>query len=189
MGKPEREPGGLPALEPVLGYLNFSAGAADPQFLAHLNGLFEFAAIQGSSRPLWQAVHDLLARRLRELAESSPTFRDSAQAAAVLDLVFAKMLPAYRQFHRDLLFHQTESTLFRPFFVGRVCEAVLSQGGPWDEPERIVPAAIRQLNDFSAIVRSRRSKRSGWSPTPTSSSGRFRSISAVPGSASGRNAR
>jgi hypothetical protein len=148
MGKPEREPGGLPALEPVLGYLNFSAGTADPQFLAHLNGLFEFAAIQGSSRPLWQAVHDLLARRLGELAESSPTFRDSAQAAAVLDLVFARALPAYRQFHRDLLFHQTDATLFRPFFIGRVCEAVLSQGGPWDEPERIVPAAIRQLNDF-----------------------------------------
>ena len=56
------------------------------------------------------------------------------QAEAVLRLVFDGVLPAYREFHRDLLFHQTDETLFQPLFIGRACEAVLQQGGPWNEP-------------------------------------------------------
>ena len=39
MGIPERATGGSPALEQVLGYLNFSSGAPDPQFLANLEKL------------------------------------------------------------------------------------------------------------------------------------------------------
>ena len=46
------------------------------------------------------------------------------------------------------MFHQTEESLFQPLFIGRVCEAVLQQGGPWDEAERIVRGAIGQLNDY-----------------------------------------
>ena len=38
--------------------------------------------------------------------------------------------------------------LFQPFFIGRACEAVLQQGGPWDESDRIVQGAIAQLNDY-----------------------------------------
>ena len=56
--------------------------------------------------------------------------------------------PAYREFHRDLLFHQTDETLFQPFFIGRVCEAVLQQGGPWDEPDGSSRRALHQLNDY-----------------------------------------
>ncbi len=32
--------------------------------------------------------------------------------------------------------------------MGRVCEAILSQGGPWDEDERIAAGAITMLNDY-----------------------------------------
>src|SRR5690606_7738264 len=80
--------------------------------------------------------------------DSAPAFRDAEQASAVLDLVFRHTLPGYRQFHRDLLFHQTEQSLMRPFFIGRVCEAVLRQGPPWNETDRIVAGAINHLNDF-----------------------------------------
>jgi len=52
------------------------------------------------------------------------------------------------RFHSDLLFHQTADSLFQPLFLGRVCEAVLTMGGPWEETERIVDGAIRRLNDF-----------------------------------------
>jgi hypothetical protein len=65
-----------------------------------------------------------------------------------LRLVFEGLLPAYRQFHRDLLFHQTEESLFQPFFLGRACQAVLQQGPPWDQPDRIIPEALSRLNDY-----------------------------------------
>jgi hypothetical protein len=149
MGKrrTNKEEEGTPELDQVLGYLNFSSGAPDPQFLANLNRLFEWAADR-ADLPLWLAVGRRLTDRLRALAANSPAFADAQQASSVLELVFDRALPAYREFHRDLLFHQTDVGLFRPFFVGRVCEAVLRQGPPWNEADRIVTAAITQLNDF-----------------------------------------
>ena len=42
----------------------------------------------------------------------------------------------------------TRDIIGKPFFIGRACEAVLQQGGPWRESDRIVPAALRQLNDY-----------------------------------------
>ncbi len=140
--------GSDPVLDQVLGYLNFSSGAADVQFLANLNQAFELVARSEPERTTWRALERHLRDRLGRLRESSPAFRDADQAAAVLDLVFKHTLPAYRQFHRDLLFHQSEQSLMRPFFIGRVCEAVLRQGPPWNETERIVAGAINQLNDF-----------------------------------------
>ena len=38
--------------------------------------------------------------------------------------------------------------MFNSFFIGRACEALLLQGGPWHESERIVSGAISHLNDF-----------------------------------------
>jgi hypothetical protein len=148
MRTPAHLAGGSPALEQVLGYLNFSSGAPDPQFLANLNALFESAAGTSQGSPLWLAVSRQLTDRLRELESRSAAFHDAQQASAVLELVFDRALPAYREFHRDLLFHHTDASLFRPFFIGRVCEVVLRQGAPWNEPERIIPATIAQLNDF-----------------------------------------
>src|SRR5213078_2304858 len=96
----------------------------------------------------WLALGRLLTTRLAEKREHSAAFRDADQAAAVLELLFDQALPAYRRFHRDLLFHRTDESLFRPFFIGRVCEAVLRQGPPWSESDRIVQGAITGLNDF-----------------------------------------
>src|SRR5205085_6116661 len=139
---------GSAAVEQVLGYLNFSSGAADVQFLANLNRLFELTAVQGTNVPVWLGVGRSLTDRLAELRNSSAAFRDADQAAAVLELVFDQTLPAYRRFHRDLLFHRSDESLFRPFFVGRVCEVVLRQGPPWSESDRIVSGAVSLLNDY-----------------------------------------
>ena len=148
MGERDLEPDVRQALDKVLGYLNFSAGAADPAFLGYLNLIFEFTAQQSGTEPLWQQVGLLLTEGLETLKKTSPAFQDSEQATAILPLVFEHTPSAYQAFHRDLLFNCSAETLFRPFFMGRMCEAVLRQGGPWDETERITAGAIRLLNDF-----------------------------------------
>ncbi len=135
-------------VEQVLGYLNFSSGAPDPRFLANLNRVFEGVGHEPTSAVLWRAAWHALEQDLAALASASPTFQQAEQAASVLGLVRDHVLPGYLVFHRDLLFHQTEASLCNPFFMGRVCEAVLRQGPPWDESERITAAAIDELNDF-----------------------------------------
>jgi len=148
MSNRDSQAAGPPAVEQVLGYLNFSSGAADAQFLANLNRLFEDAGKEKSGLPAWLAVGRVLTERLAALRKDTAAFRDAEQAEAVLALVFDQSLPAYRKFHCDLLFHQTDEALFRPFFVGRVCEAVLKQGAPWTENDRIVRGAVTLLNDY-----------------------------------------
>ncbi len=133
----------------ILGYLNFSSGTPDPRFLKNFDDLFvRIEAARARREPAWQALGQALRAALQVVRGTSDAFRQVDQAEAVLGLVFDHLLPAYRHFHQDLLFHQTEETLFHPFFLGRACEAVLQQGGPWHESDRIVPAALRQLNDY-----------------------------------------
>jgi hypothetical protein len=133
----------------ILGYLNFSSGAADPRFLRNINHLFEVIDVSPDRvEPTWSAMHRFLGKSLAELHGQSAAFSQVDQVEAVLGLVFEKTLPAYRQFHADLLFHQTEEGLFQPLFLGRVCKVVLQQGGPWEETDRIVRGTIAHLNDY-----------------------------------------
>jgi hypothetical protein len=133
----------------IAGYLNFSSGAADPRFLKNVNHLFEVLdASPERVEPTWKAVYHHLVKTLQELHGQSDAFREIEQAEAVLGLVFEEALPGYRKFHSDLLFHQTDESLFQPLFIGRACEAVLQQGGPWEETDRIVRGCIHQLNDY-----------------------------------------
>ncbi len=90
----------------------------------------------------------LLQWGIARLQGSSEAFRCTEQAERVLRLVFSEVLPAYARFHKDLLFHQPEEDLFQPFFIGRVAEAVLAEGPPWDQTQRIVEGALKRLNDF-----------------------------------------
>jgi hypothetical protein len=137
------------ALHELLGYLNYSSGSSDPQFLRGLNELF--ASIEASGTPKQgplAAVRDVLVARLAELAGQSPAFADVEQARAVLSLALDEFPPRYREFHRDLLFHQSDEALWRPFFLGRVFEAILEQGSPWDETGRVLEGAMSKLNDY-----------------------------------------
>ena len=104
----------------ILGYLNFSSGAADPRFLRNMNHLFEVIdACPERVEPTWKAMHRFLAKTLQDLHGQGEAFRQIDQAEAVLGLVFEKTLPGYRQFHADLLFHQSEESLSsRSLLVG-----------------------------------------------------------------------
>jgi hypothetical protein len=133
----------------VLGYLNFSSGSPDPGFLRKINRLFELLdAWPTRSEATWRVMGRYLRQQLVELNGATEAFREAAQAEAVLALVFDTVLSGYHAFHRDLLFHMTDEGLFQPFFIGRVCEAVLLAGSPWDETERITKLALATLNDY-----------------------------------------
>src|SRR5262245_27568212 len=142
--QPSPTPDDETAVKDILGYLNFSSGAADPRFQQSLDRLHGLLTLEEGTPQLAR----VLALRLAELASSSPAFQDSEQARSVLSLVFERVIPAYRQHHADLLFHVPAQEFYQPFFVARVVEAVLSQGPPWSDAGRIVEGAVRQLNSF-----------------------------------------
>lgn len=136
-------------LEEAVGYLNFSSGASDPKFLRAICTLF--AAIERDCDETQQPAKvlcDSLERRMEELSASSSAFGDVSQAQAVVRLLRDQLLPAYRSFHRDLLWHQSDRDLWRPLFLGRAFEAILSQSEPWNETKCIVDGALESLNDY-----------------------------------------
>src|SRR5436190_4833683 len=139
---PSGEAAGALARE-LLGHLNFSSGKEDAAFLAALNRTTEFLDPFSAA-----GLRDWLLPLMESLSPENPAFADIHQARAVLTLTVDHLLPAYREFHADLLFHLEPADFEQPFLLGRMFEAVLSEGGPWDETERIVNGAIRRLNDY-----------------------------------------
>jgi hypothetical protein len=160
----------------LLGYLNFSSGAFDPAVWRAMNELF--AAVEpagadeaGGANPdgtivemsaAAAGVAALLRERLDALAATEGAFRDARQARAVLDLLFSRLLPAYRAFHGDLLEHQPPGGLERPFFLMAAAQAILTGDPTADDPESAVQAAIGRLNDYV-----------GWRPVAVLENGRL----------------
>ncbi len=138
----------------VVGYLNFSSGTPDAKFLANLNQLWiqaEAELSRGTELAEGETpaiVSGWLLTRMAELEQAGGAFADCSQAAAVVRLVDEKFCGIYHDFHRDLLWHRQQHEVWNAFFYGRVAEAVLSQGPPWDDVERIIAAAREQLDDF-----------------------------------------
>lgn len=132
----------------LLGYLNFSDGRPDPKFQRALNDAYGFLLERKIEQP-WTVLGAWIEAQAESLhASGSSAFRDVTQARAAATLAFGPVLAAYRNHHRDLLAHQTDAALFNSFFLARSCEAVLAQGGPWDETNRIVTGAVHRLNDY-----------------------------------------
>jgi hypothetical protein len=132
----------------LLGYLNFSDGRPDPRFQKGLADAAAHLLERGDPAP-WRALPQWLGHELDQLIGSgAPAFRDPAQARAVLAAALVALPAAYRTHHRDLLAHQSDAMLFGPFFLARCCEAVLKQGPPWDETERLTSGALNALNDY-----------------------------------------
>jgi len=129
----------------VLGYLNFSSGNSDPQFLRNLNSLWEILPAEENRRELLLTT---LQETLEGLKTDQPAFADSSQATAVLTLGLRELYAAYRDFHSDLLNALTENDFDHPFFYTSLLESVLAQTGPWEETGRIVGGALHQLNDY-----------------------------------------
>ncbi len=137
-------------LTQVLGYLNFSAGKPDNKTLSALNRLYGRAVPRTpfEGLPAYLQIYQWLGDMLGRLPTTSSAFSDCTQAKATLELVWMEFLPAYLDFHRDLLFHQEGEGLFNGFFLGRAIEAVLLQGSPWEDKQRIVAGALDTINDF-----------------------------------------
>jgi hypothetical protein len=98
--------------------------------------------------PAWLTLQQWFQDRLLLLEQERSFFRDNDQAKSVLKLIWSHVMPSYMDYHSDLLFHQEPEALFNGLFLGRVMEAVLSEGGPWNETDRVVDGAIRRLNDY-----------------------------------------
>ncbi|MHB1423805.1 MAG: hypothetical protein ACYC3I_11540 [Gemmataceae bacterium] len=133
----------------LLGYLNFSDGRPDPRWQKQLNDAYAFLAEHGEAAP-WQALLDWLKLSLDKLQEGkTAAFRDVTQAESVLSLA-ARVLPAYRRHHADLLAHLDDSDLFGPFVLVRVFEAVLAQraAAADEDAEAAIAAVLVRLNDF-----------------------------------------
>lgn len=133
------------AMDRVLGYLSFSSGPPDPALLRNLNALYGSVWTHGASP--WAEIRRALECRLDQLTSESEAFRDPTQARDRLRLIWDEVLPGYRSFHRDLLFHLPPGALDAPLFVGRVAEVVLSLGQDASSGDR-VDQIVRRLNDF-----------------------------------------
>jgi len=136
-----------PKIKEILGYLSFSAGNHDPAFLRSLNEIYAWLT-EKQPQQTWRILHQILAKELAALRKESDAFRSSDQAPNALTLVFDKLLLAYREFHSDSLFHQSDDFLFSPFFLGHCFEVLLSQEQPWDDEATLISQVIRQLNDY-----------------------------------------
>ena len=136
------------SLDELLGYLTFSSGADDPQFLANLNEFYRAVEAEVGEAAALSNIEQRLLARLDQLAATSPAFRNTEQARAVIDLLFHQVISAYREYHRDSLFHQTDADLWRPFLLGRTMQILLRLGSPWDELDRLIDGTLDELNDF-----------------------------------------
>ena len=134
-------------VEQVLGYLNFSSGSADAQYLSALNQLFRDAGNCDSDEPTWRRVCADLQQQIDPLEASSPTFSDANQARRALELLI-DFCPAYKKYHEDLLAHQPEDVIFNSFFVGRATEVLLSCDLMSSDPKTVLSQAIRRISDY-----------------------------------------
>ncbi|MGB7346204.1 MAG: hypothetical protein WBD20_18445 [Pirellulaceae bacterium] len=150
------------SLQRLAGYLNFSSGSSDPATMTAWNHVYAEATMGDplSGPAPWLVVKDWLVETLDRLSKNESAFRDVTQANRVVQLLWSEFLPAYADFHRDLLFHQEPEVLFNGFFLARASEVILGieLGG---DDEQIVAQAIDQINDFTgyrpvAVLENRR---------------------------------
>ncbi|PAY20741.1 hypothetical protein CKO51_04430 [Rhodopirellula sp. SM50] len=144
------------SLKRLAGYLNFSSGSSDPAIAALWNEAY-YHASQGNpltGTPAWLVLNNWIEQTLVTLAESTSAFADITQARDVSRLLLSELLPAYMDYHRDLLFHQEPEVLFNGFFLARAAESLLrlysEQDASADEDTQsdLVYQAIGELNDF-----------------------------------------
>ena len=153
------------SLKRLAGYLNFSSGSSDPKIAALWNEVY-FHASQGnplSGTPAWLVLNHWLEHTLTKLSAESAAFSDATQAREISRLLLSELLPAYMDYHRDLLFHQEPEVLFNGFFLALGAEVLLSKreqtrvaeviseadsDGGASSSEQLVQRSISRLNDY-----------------------------------------
>ncbi|MDR3110560.1 MAG: hypothetical protein LBU65_12885 [Planctomycetaceae bacterium] len=137
------------SIKEILGYLNFSSGNRDTKFYVAVNQLYEFLFDECDKvTTVYSEMILLLRDELAELSQLSDVFRKTDQAERVLDIVNNHFFAAYRKYHSELLFHQTNLTLFTPFFLARTFETILALPIYELETDEIVEQAIFKLDDL-----------------------------------------
>lgn len=134
-------------LRDLLGYLNFSQGAASVRFRGVLNELFRDE--QRARKPA--VLRDFLLAELQRLSESGDAAcADPVQAEVVIRLTLDELLPAYGKHHSDLLGHLTEADHYAPLLLARMFEALLAAKAEVGsgKSEQIIATALKQLNNF-----------------------------------------
>ena len=143
----------------IVGYLNFSEGPPDAKFYRAVNEAFQRLRLDhdishavgnrtAESMPIWRRFADWLRAEAARLTAEEPAFRSIEQAEGVLASAFDDVIPAYRSFHRDLLFHQPDDDLFRPYFTARILQTVLRFRVAGIDDDELVPHTLAKLNDF-----------------------------------------
>ena len=150
-------------LRRLAGYLNFSSGTQgarsavgciDSKTLAAWNEVYGVAT-EGdplTGMPAWLVVNDWVLWTLADLAsdpDAGTAFADTSQAERIIRLLWSELLPAYLDFHRDLLFHQEPELVFNGFLMAKAADALLSIGDAngLDE-KKIIQQAIDRMDDF-----------------------------------------
>jgi hypothetical protein len=140
------------ALRRLAGGLNFSSGNSDAATMEAWNTVYEAASLGDplTGPPSWLVVKDWLTETLSALQKEDAAFRDVAQARRVIRLLWSELLPAYMDFHRDLLFHQQPELLFNGFFLAIAGDAILIECAeqPQAQDDDVVQGAIDRLDDF-----------------------------------------
>ncbi len=147
-------PAGRDALHSLLGYLTFSSGPAAPAILKAWNRVHDEAAggdILSGPPPFLIVRHWLEETTEKLQSGESSAFGDVSRARTVIRILWSKLLPAYLDFHRDLLFHLEPEVIFNGFFLARCAEAVLAHVGETatiEDENELVDRIISQLNDY-----------------------------------------
>ncbi len=136
-------------LHRLAGYLNFSSGPCDALTLEAWNDVYSVAVMGDplTGPAAWLVVRDWIAETIENLQLEHSAFQDCEQAGRVIRLLWSELLPAYLDFHRDLLFHQVPELIFNGFFMAKAAEVLLS-GDLHAEDNRVIQNAIDQLDDF-----------------------------------------
>ncbi|MFO0937207.1 MAG: hypothetical protein U0798_11915 [Gemmataceae bacterium] len=130
----------------LIGYLNYSDGRPDPRFRRGLADAF--AGLEGVERP-WETIATWLTSRANELkASGASAYSDPSQALAVIPATFLDLPRAYREYHQDLLAHNSDETLFNAFFFARGAEAVLRSRANGTADDKLSESAVRTISDY-----------------------------------------
>ncbi|MCM2374145.1 hypothetical protein [Aporhodopirellula aestuarii] len=146
-------PQGHEALRSLLGYLTFSSGPAAPAILKAWNRVHDEAAGGDvlSGPPPFLIIRHWLEETTEKVGAESAAFADVSRPRTVIRVLWSKLLPAYLDFHRDLLFHLEPEIIFNGFFLARCAEAILEHVGESDsidDEHALVERVISQLNDY-----------------------------------------
>lgn len=129
----------------ILGYINYSSGSFNPQFVKAWDDLYRYLDAKGYTEP-WRDSVSILKSELLRLTNEGGAFSNSEQAQRTLELI-PEILSTYRSFHKDTLHSVDSSYLFNSFFMARLSRVII-QNDPLTIRTQSYNSIIKSLNNF-----------------------------------------